>query len=112
MCGFAGFFSNRVVAGEENRNVILNRMGDAILHRGPDDSGIWNNPEKTLGIVHRRLSILDLSDAGKQPMESVSGRFIIAFNGEIYNHLEIRNKIIRSVYYTENKLSIYMDRNI
>ena len=111
MCGFAGFFSNREVAGEENRNVILNRMGDAISHRGPDDSGIWNNPEKTLGIVHRRLSIIDLSDAGKQPMESVSGRFIIAFNGEIYNHQLLR-KQIQQTQFSENNWRGYSDTEV
>jgi asparagine synthase (glutamine-hydrolysing) len=65
-------------------------MGNAIRHRGPDDSGMWIDSEAGVGFVHRRLSILDLSPAGHQPMHSEDGRLVIAFNGEIYNHQELR----------------------
>jgi asparagine synthase (glutamine-hydrolysing) len=70
-------------------------MGCAIEHRGPDDAGSWSDVDSGIGIVHRRLSILDLSSAGHQPMVSVSGRFVIAFNGEIYNHLDLREELER-----------------
>lgn len=88
MCGIAGFASaNTCLDGAHS---VLERMGNAIRHRGPDDSGIWNDPASGVGLVHQRLSIVDLSAAGHQPMHSYSGRLVIAFNGEIYNHLELR----------------------
>jgi asparagine synthase (glutamine-hydrolysing) len=91
MCGLAGFWG-----GSYNHNQAsdaLNEMGFAIAHRGPDDSGIFFDQYCGLGIVHRRLSILDLSSSGSQPMTSNDNRYVIAFNGEIYNHLEIRKDI-------------------
>jgi asparagine synthase (glutamine-hydrolysing) len=66
-------------------------MSDRIAHRGPDDAGCWIDAEAGLVLAHRRLSILDLSDAGHQPMVSASGRYVVAFNGEIYNHLVLRD---------------------
>ena len=89
MCGFAGMFA-------VNRSVdegLLVRMGNAIAHRGPDDSGQWMDPQTGIGLTHRRLSIVDLSPAGHQPMVSPSARFVIAFNGEIYNHAEMRTSL-------------------
>ena len=76
-----------------NFDLITKKMTDSIKHRGPNDSGCWNNPSEGIALGHRRLSILDLSDAGHQPMESSNGRYVIAFNGEIYNHLQIRSDI-------------------
>lgn len=87
MCGFAGVFGRPPSADN------LRQMGLAIAHRGPDDSGVWVDPEASLGLVHRRLSIIDLSPAGHQPMASVCDRYIIAFNGEIYNHSELRQAL-------------------
>lgn len=69
---------------------MLGRMGEAIAHRGPDDSGVWLDVGAGIGLSYRRLSILELSPAGHQPMVSASGRYVIAFNGEIYNHLDLR----------------------
>ncbi len=91
MCGIAGIFGGEFSpCGLEN---VLRRMGDVIAHRGPDDSGTWVDSESHVGLVHRRLSILDLSPTGHQPMVSASGRFVIVFNGEIYNHLKMRSSI-------------------
>lgn len=85
MCGFAGVLGDAGVADE-----TLRSMANAIRHRGPDDAGIWRDTDAAIALVHRRLSILDLSPTGHQPMQSGSGRFVIAFNGEIYNHLDLR----------------------
>lgn len=72
---------------------VAARMADALRHRGPDAAGVWVDEEAHIGLAHRRLSILDLSPAGHQPMVSASGRYVIAFNGEIYNHLELRQDL-------------------
>jgi asparagine synthase (glutamine-hydrolysing) len=69
------------------------RMASAIAHRGPDDSGAWIDAEAGVCLAHQRLAIVDLSHAGHQPMLSRSGRFVLAYNGEIYNHLELRNEL-------------------
>jgi len=71
-------------------------MADTIISRGPDDFGTWQDEVTGIGLAHRRLSIVDLSSAGHQPMFSVSGRYVIAFNGEIYNHLDLRTELGRS----------------
>jgi asparagine synthase (glutamine-hydrolysing) len=90
MCGFTGFItSGRLDAAES----VLARMAEAITHRGPDDSGVWWDELAGVGLAHQRLSIVDLSPAGHQPMFSASGRFVIAFNGEIYNHLDLRKEL-------------------
>ena len=68
-------------------------MGESLAHRGPDDSGVWCDHNSEIALSHQRLSILDLSSAGHQPMISTSGRFVTVFNGEIYNHLEIRDEL-------------------
>lgn len=93
MCGLAGFISDSGALPSAEWPALLERMGDAIRHRGPDDHGIWIDENAGLGFVHRRLSILDLSPAGHQPMVSSSGRHVLIFNGEIYNHLELREQL-------------------
>tara|TARA_B100001113_G_scaffold247160_1_gene203487 strand:- start:535 stop:2478 length:1944 start_codon:yes stop_codon:yes gene_type:complete len=93
MCGVAGFLMDSKSSSSMNFDLITKKMTDSIKHRGPNDSGCWNNPSEGIALGHRRLSILDLSDAGHQPMESSNGRYVIAFNGEIYNHLQIRSDI-------------------
>lgn len=90
MCGLTGVFCEDL--GAELKPIIT-RMNDAITHRGPDDSAVWVDPSLGLALGHRRLAIVDLSPAGHQPMLSVCGRYVIVFNGEIYNHLELRNRL-------------------
>lgn len=94
MCGVAGFMASGF--SEENSNRILSKMGAKIIHRGPDAGGVWFNANDGVGFSHRRLSIVDLSIAGAQPMFSYDKRYIIAFNGEIYNHIGIRKQLERT----------------
>jgi len=94
VCGIAGYIGDE---GIDDRAVeSLAAMTGAIAHRGPDDSGMWFDRSAGIGLGHRRLSILDLSPAGRQPMLSASGRYVIIFNGEIYNHGELRMELERS----------------
>jgi asparagine synthase (glutamine-hydrolysing) len=90
MCGLTGFYSPTSAGA---RAGIGLKMADAIAHRGPDDSGVWTDDASGLTLAHRRLSILDLSPAGHQPMHSACSRYVIAYNGEIYNHLELRQRL-------------------
>lgn len=88
MCGIAGFF--RPSGAKANSYMVARGMGDRLVHRGPDDSGVWVDEQAGIGLAHRRLAVIDLSPAGRQPMLSPSGRYVVVFNGEIYNHLEVR----------------------
>ena len=91
MCGFAGFLARG--AYHDNTDAVATGMANRIAHRGPDDSGIWTDVEAGIALAHRRLSIVDLSAAGHQPMLSASGRCVLAYNGEVYNHLELRKRL-------------------
>ncbi len=95
MCGITGFWEvpNRP---EGELNEMARSMANTIIHRGPDDLGAWSDPQAGIALGHRRLSVIDLSSAGHQPMTSSTGRFVIAFNGEIYNHLELRTELDNS----------------
>ncbi len=93
MCGFTGFLDRKHTFTNEEAHPILETMNRKILNRGPDDDGVWIDPNQGIALAHRRLSILDLSAAGHQPMTSQSQRYVLVFNGEIYNHLEIRRDI-------------------
>lgn len=90
MCGFAGILATKK---NDLAKPVLRKMSDAILHRGPDSSGVWLDETQGIGLAHRRLSILDLSPAGHQPMVSENGRYVIVLNGEIYNHKLLRKEI-------------------
>jgi len=94
MCGITGFLGHGSLSVSD-WPLLLERMGSAIAHRGPDDSGIWSDLDSGVGLVHRRLSIVDLSPAGHQPMVSASGRYVIVFNGEIYNHQDLRAELVK-----------------
>jgi asparagine synthase (glutamine-hydrolysing) len=89
MCGIAGELRSHPLAQQEH----LHAMGRAIAHRGPDAADVWADPAAGIGLVHRRLAIVDLTPAGQQPMTSASGRFVMVFNGEIYNHIALREQL-------------------
>ena len=93
MCGLTGFLAEKQW---DSADELLKTMAARISHRGPDAEGFWSDALSGIGLAHRRLSILDLSEAGSQPMVSASGRFVIVFNGEIYNHNDIRQAIAAS----------------
>ncbi len=94
MCGVVGFWVCPPLSlGEAKR--LISCMADKLQHRGPDDSGIWLDEQAGLALGHRRLSIIDLSTAGRQPMHSSSGRFVISYNGEIYNFQELKADLTR-----------------
>ena len=94
MCGIAGFFIKSV--SSYNCEDILKSMASTLGHRGPDDEGAWYDGDAGIGFAHSRLSIIDLSQEGHQPMHSASGRYVITYNGEIYNFNEIRNSLENS----------------
>jgi len=92
MCGIAGFLVRQWRVSSSQADV-LRKMSGALHHRGPDDQGLWVSENKQVGLAHSRLSILDLSILGKQPMQSACGRYVISFNGEIYNFRRIRQQL-------------------
>ena len=92
MCGIAGFIDPRGFAIEEAR-AVASAMADAVAHRGPDGEGAWIDGECHVALAHRRLAVIDLSDSGRQPMMSHSRRYVIVFNGEIYNHEDLREEL-------------------
>lgn len=90
MCGILG-----IINVESQRSIdrdLLRQMADTMVHRGPDDSGVWVESDGQVGLAHRRLSIMDLSSAGRQPMASNDGNVFVVFNGEIYNYPELRTQ--------------------
>lgn len=93
MCGLAGYLGGATRQDRDASRALLKRMTDMISRRGPDDEGFWSDGEHGIGLGHRRLAIVDLSANGHQPMRSGSARYVIAFNGEIYNHLELRREL-------------------
>lgn len=92
MCGLAGFFSASGF-GSVDAETVTRSMSSQLIHRGPDDAGVWLDAEAGIALGHQRLAILELSAAGKQPMAAASGRYMLAFNGEIYNHLQMRDEL-------------------
>ncbi len=111
MCGIVGIASTTSITDPD----ILLAMRDAMTHRGPDDAGIWWSPNGRVGLAHRRLSIIDLSPLGHQPMSDPSGRLWVTFNGEIYNYrrlrreLEVKGHGFRSASDTEVLLAAYSE---
>lgn len=92
MCGIAGFLDPLAATDRVSMEAVVRRMVNILSHRGPDDHGIWVDSASGIGLGHRRLSIIDLSENGAQPMTSQSSRYYITFNGEIYNFGELRQE--------------------
>lgn len=105
MCGIVGLFNRNLQPVNAN---LLRRMGDAIAHRGPDGEGYL--VEGALGLGHRRLSIIDLSDGGAQPLTSPSGRWTIVYNGELYNYIELREEMRSKgeLFRTESDTEVFL----
>jgi asparagine synthase (glutamine-hydrolysing) len=101
MCGIAGIINPQPLKGSEENNIILNKkihhMMDALRHRGPDGEGHWINEKANVALCHRRLSIIDLSEAGAQPMHYLN-RYTIIHNGEIYNYIELKDELKKQGY--------------
>lgn len=95
MCGIAGIWN---FDGKPVEDVRISAFTDALAHRGPDGRGIWHDDQRGIALGHRRLAILDLSEAGKQPMVDPSARYTITYNGEIYNFVELRNELTQLGY--------------
>jgi asparagine synthase (glutamine-hydrolysing) len=93
MCGLVGYLG---VAARHREGNLLARMTATLVHRGPDAAGYWQDERKAISLGHRRLAVVDLSPAGEQPMVSPGGRFVLVFNGEIYNHLLMRETLASS----------------
>jgi asparagine synthase (glutamine-hydrolysing) len=112
VCGITGIVEFDRAAGGVDEKTLL-RMRDTLVHRGPDDAGVYVSPDRRCGLAHRRLSILDLSPAGRQPMANEDGTILVTFNGEIYNHaalraeLERRGHVYRSRTDTETIVHLY-----
>ncbi|HKZ09595.1 MAG TPA: asparagine synthase (glutamine-hydrolyzing) [Rhodanobacteraceae bacterium] len=95
MCGIAGFWDSTHHFRADDAGAVLRRMTDAIRHRGPDDEGFFQDAAAGIALGHRRLSVIDLSPEGHQPMVSSSGRFVIVYNGEVYNHRALRQELVK-----------------
>ncbi len=93
MCGLAGFLDLSRATASEVLHDTVRRMANTLRHRGPDDEGSWVDPQAGIAFGFRRLSIIDLSPEGHQPMLSATGRYVVAFNGEIYNHGDLRPEL-------------------
>ena len=94
MCGIAGLWDRHRQTAADALRADAGAMTDTLIHRGPDDGDLWVDPEAGLALGHRRLSIVELSAAGAQPMVSSCGRFVISYNGEVYNGDELRPELI------------------
>ncbi len=92
MCGLAGFLTR----GGGDLEALALRMGNTLRHRGPDDSGVWADVSVGVALAHRRLAILDLSEKGHQPMWSEDGQWVMVFNGEIYNYVELQAELVQT----------------
>jgi len=116
VCGVTGFinYNNPI----KNMQIVVHRMNDQLAHRGPDDRGIWVDEQAGIALGHPRLSIIDVSCEGRQPMISESGRYVIAYNGEVYNfqklkkELQIKGHIFRSHSDTEVMLAAFEEWGI
>ena len=93
MCGLAGFINKSGGLGLDGLEATARSMAGTLAHRGPDDKGTWVDPEVGLAFGFQRLSILDLTPAGHQPMVSGNGRWVLVYNGEVYNFADLRREL-------------------
>src|SRR5579871_4436772 len=93
MCGITGFLNCDRSNSDAELHAIATRMANTLQHRGPDSMGIWTDAREGIAFGHKRLAIVDLSPNGHQPMHSACGRFCVTYNGEIYNHAELRQTL-------------------
>ena len=93
MCGIAGVFDLRNRSNQGKPATTARAMADTLAHRGPDGSDAWGDADAGIGLGHRRLAIIDLSPTGAQPMHSADGRYVITYNGEVYNFRELRREL-------------------
>lgn len=98
MCGLAGFIKNDISINPVNAENLAIKMSKLLKHRGPDNQSFWKSFDNEIYFSHSRLSILDLSNRGNQPMASKSGRYVISYNGEIYNHMKIREVLNQNAF--------------
>ena len=103
MCGIAGFCNWPGTREQQQNN--LEKMKQRMLHRGPDAGGSYFTEDGQVGLGHRRLSIVDLSEAGLQPMKSHSGRYVMVYNGEIYNYKKLSQKLLKKTLAEKRKYS-------
>jgi asparagine synthase (glutamine-hydrolysing) len=96
MCGIAGILDPAASTNADRLGALASAMASSLEHRGPDDSGVWVDPDAGVGLGHRRLAVIDLGASGAQPMISSGGRWVMAYNGEIYNHDEVRRRLERA----------------
>ncbi|TAK67071.1 MAG: asparagine synthase (glutamine-hydrolyzing), partial [Betaproteobacteria bacterium] len=117
MCGIAGIFAYRESAPPVDEQELL-RIREHMIKRGPDGAGLWVSSDRRVGLAHRRLAIIDLSETGAQPMATADANFRITFNGEIYNYRELRRELeskgyaFRSTSDTEVLLHLYANRGV
>ena len=95
MCGISGVMDLSGHRRSEELEEMVRRMTAELIHRGPDDAGIWVDSRQGMALGHRRLSVIDLSPAGRQPMQSSDGRWVLTYNGELYNADRLRNELGR-----------------
>lgn len=96
MCGIVGLYSSQSFPDRQLLHRTILKMADNLRHRGPDGGDVWQDPEVPIALGHRRLAIIDLSDTGRQPMSSLSARYILTYNGEIYNFKKLRIELERN----------------
>jgi asparagine synthase (glutamine-hydrolysing) len=94
MCGLVGYLTYGPLASDDYAPALLARMANRIIHRGPDSAGYWHHADSGIALGHRRLAIVDCSPAGAQPMQFDRGRYVLAFNGEVYNHMDLRQALV------------------
>jgi len=94
MCGIAGVVDRQEQSAVETLRAQAAAMADSLAHRGPDGEGVWVDPAAGIALAHRRLAIIDLSPAGRQPMVSANGRYVVTYNGEIFNYRELRRELL------------------